>query len=184
MAYFRCMGNGGSTPTVNTIERLCKCSENSSSSRDTDHQHIAYFGDGVGTITQDTNYSEYLSYDSTTKKFTVLKNFVALIIPWTFNYSTASSTYSHGEFYVNDIKVLNWESSTRTQGYFEGRCLTRALVAGDTFYCYTPVSDGYPEQNLKVYNLNTSTDSASVLNEAFDLYSGYYTHLNGGRVSS
>lgn len=183
MAYFRCMGNGGST--IAGIEKLCECSENSiPDTYDTDSIHIANFGGIHGTITEGDSYNDYLSYDSDTRKFTVLKNFVALIIPWTFNYDTASATYSHGEFYINDIRVLNWESSTKTQGYFEGRCLTRALVAGDTFYCYTPVSDGYPEQNLKVYNLNTSTDSASVLNEAFDLYSGYDTHLTGGRVSS
>ena len=183
MAYYRCMGNGGGTPTVEAVEKLCECSENSEKNvHDTDNQHIADFGGTYGTITQGTNYSEYLSYDSTTHKFTVLKDFVALFIPWTFNYWSSGSSYSHGEFYVNNTKVLEWSSSTMTQGYFEGRCLTESLEVGDTFYVYTPASDGYPEQNLKVYNLHTSTDSVAVLNEAFTLYSGYDTRLTGGRV--
>lgn len=148
MAYFRCMGNGSGGVS---LERLFVASENSSSARDTDHTHIAYFDDTYGTIDEDTNFSEYLTYNHTTKKFEVLKDFYAVIVPWTYNYAQAQSSNSKGELYINDNRVENWTTGTTTKGYFKGTPKHISLVAGDTFYLYTPVSDGYPEQNLKVY---------------------------------
>lgn len=182
MAYFRCMGNGGN-PTPPSIERLCYCSENSSdSSRSTDHTHIAYFDDGTGTITEDTNYSEYLSYDSTTGKFTVLKSFYALLMPWTHNYNTASSTYSHGELYINDVSVDSWIVDYVGSNHFKGVSCPVLLNQGDTFYVYTPMSDGYPEQNLKVYNIG-SASNITAFDELFTMYeyngTAYKAYIEG-----
>lgn len=170
MPFFRCMGNGtGGGAQSPSIERLCYCSENSSSSRNTDHQHIAYFDDGTGTITEDTNYSEYLSYDSTTGKFTVLKSFYALLMPWTYNYMSASSTYSHGDLYINDVKADGWSVDYTGADHFRGISYPVSLSQGDTFYVYTPMSDGYPEQNLKVYNIG-SNENIGVFDELFTMY--------------
>lgn len=143
-----------------TVERLCVASENSVHDvYDTDNTHIADFGGTYGTITQDTNYSTYLSYDSTTHKFTVLQGFTAYIIPWTYEYSTASSSYAHGEFYINDTKQSEWVVDYKPEGYYAGAPLVHTFSANDTFYVYTPVSDGFPEQNLKVYKIDSSLAS-------------------------
>lgn len=179
MAYFRCMGNGSGVPTEAKIERLCSASENSTpDTRSTDHTHIAYFDDGVGTITEDANYNEYLYYD--TGKFTVLKDFVAFLVPWTYNYNTASGTNSTGALYINNTKVREWTvQESKTAGYYEGKTFAVALETGDTFYVYTPSGNGYPQQNLKVYNMNVSADSVPILNDMFNWYSTGTFHLEG-----
>lgn len=167
------VSGGGSA----TVERLCVASENSvHDTYDTDNVHIADFGGTYGTITQDTNYSTYLSYDSTTKKFTVLQGFTALVIPWTYEYYTAGGTYAHGEFYINDTKQSEWIVDYKPEGYFAGAPLVHTFSANDTFYVYTPVSDGYPEQNLKVYKIDSSFST---------LFNGMFTFKNAdGGVGS
>ena len=155
-------GGGGS------IERLFSASENSSSTRHTDHTHKAYFDDGTGTITEDANYSSYLSFDNTTNEFEVLQGFTALIIPWTYEYSSASNTYAHGEFYINGTSVSNWMVDYRGEGYFLGTSLIHTFNQGDTFYSYTPSGDGYPEQNLKVYKIDLA--SASLFTDMFTFH--------------
>lgn len=156
-------GGGGAS-----IERLFSASENSSSVRHTDHAHKAYFDDGVGTITEDSNYSNYLSYDNSTNEFEVLQGFTALIIPWTYEYSSASGSYPHGEFYINGTSVSNWRVDYKPQGYFLGTPLIHTFNQGDTFYSYTPSGDGYPEQNLKVYKIDSA--SASLFTDMFTFH--------------
>ena len=152
---------GGGTSEAE-IERLC---------------YIVYVGRDaqeiptISTATYDDKFSNYLSYDPTTKKFTVLQDFNALILPWTYNYDTASSTYSHGEFYINDTLVDSWDVDYTGQRYYRGKPLVTQLHSGDTFYNYTPMSDGYPQQNLKVYKLG----SQSAINTITDLFTFYNT---------
>lgn len=150
---------GGVTPEAD-IERLC---------------YIVYVGRDreeiptISTQTLDDKFSEYLSYSSTTKKFAVLKDFNALIVPWTYNYDTAASTYSHGEFYINDTVVDSWDVDYTGERYFRGKPLVVQLHAGDTFYNYTPMSDGYPQQNLKIYKLG-SQDAIDTITDLFTFY--------------
>lgn len=160
--------DGYSQVTVNVsggggagIELLFTASENSvyGETRNTDHTHIAYFDDGTGTITPGANYSNYLSYDSSSGLFTVAQGFTALIIPWVYNYNTASSSYSHGAFYINNTEETAWMVDYRGQGYYAGAPLVHTFDANDTFYYYTPVSDGWPEANLKVYKIDSSLSS-------------------------
>ena len=138
------LGGGGAVEPE--IERLC---------------YIVYVGrdtEEIPTIsvpTYDDNFSEYLSYDISTKKFTVLQNFTALIVPWTYNYNNAASTYSHGEFYINDVVASSWDVDYTGERYFRGKTLVHSFSQGDTFYNYTPSSDGYPQQNLKIYKLGS-----------------------------
>lgn len=151
--YFAGGVNGGSptppTPTEAAIERLC------------DVVYVGHDAEEYPVIdtddsTFDENYDEYLSYDSTTKKFTVLQEFTALLIPWTFNYDTASGSYSHGEFYINDTKVKEWRTDYKSVNYYAGVSLVHSFSEDDTFYNYTPASDGYPQQMLKVYKIDSS----------------------------
>lgn len=156
-------GGGGAS-----IERLFSASENSSSARHTDHTHKAYFDDGTGIITEDSNYSNYLSYDNSANEFEVLQGFTALIIPWTYEYQSASGSYPHGEFYINGTMVSNWMVDYRAQGYFLGTSLVHTFNQGDTFYSYTPSGDGYPEQNLKLYKIDSA--SASLFTDMFTFH--------------
>lgn len=144
-----------------SCERLFVASENSSTSRNTDHTHIAYYDDTYGTITEDEDFGDYLSYNSSTKKFEVLQEFDALFIPWTYNYRSASSTYSSGSLYINNTEMANWQvGQSRSVGYFRGLPVVAHLEQGDTFYSYTPSSNGFPEQNLKVYKVDSSFSDA------------------------
>ena len=119
----------------------------------------------VDNIDEGEKYADYLSYDSTTKKFTVLKNFDAIVTPWVNSYRTASSTRASGEFYINDIKVKEYVCESTAEGTKAGAPFAHSFHKNDTFYNYTPSSDGYPQQMLKVYKLEGIT--ASELNGAF-----------------
>lgn len=162
----------------NAIERLFYATENSSNARNTDRTHIAYYGDGIGTITEDAKYDDYLSYDATTGKFTVLQDFYALFIPWTYNYKSASGSYSNGTLYINDTEVASWQvGQSRSVGYFRGLPVIRELQAGDTFYSYTPSSNGYPEQNLKVYLIDETFAESFI--DAMTIYPNLLSYVSG-----
>jgi hypothetical protein len=153
---------GGVTPEAD-IERLCYIVY---VRRDTEEIPT------ISTQTLDDKFSDYLQYDPTTKKFTVLQDFNALIVPWTYNYDTASSTYSHGEFYINETVVSSWTVDYTGERYYRGKPLVTQLHSGDTFYNYTPMSDGYPQQNLKIYKLG-SQDAIDTITDLFTFYNMY-----------
>lgn len=162
---------GGGT-VEDAIKRLC---------------HIVYIGNDSAEIpaidststTYDADFSSYLSYNSTTKKFTVLQGFSAVIIPWTYNYDSALSSYSQGELYINDTKITDWTLDYLSQGYYKGELLLHTFSQGDTFYNYTPSGDGYPQQNLKVYRL-TSQDVVTSVTEMFTFYNALGTTIIKG----
>lgn len=172
------MGNGSGGGSSEPAEILFSASENSSSVRHTDKKHIAYFDDGIGTITEGTNYSEYLSYDNQTGKFNVLKAFSALVMPFTYNYQSASSTHSRGEFYINDAKVEDWQVNYTGSEYYAGRIFAHTFAIGDTFYQYTPVSDGYPEQRLAILKVDSSLVQG--FTDLLDLLPVRATYWEGG----
>lgn len=142
--------NLGGVPA--SIERLC---------------YINYVGNDdeeIPTInpidtTYDSDYSEFLSYDSITKKFTVLKAFDALFVPWVYQYTEASSTRSRGQLFVNNTQLVDFQCGNTYEGTTAGKACGASLQAGDTFYSYTPSSDGYPQQRLKVYKVDGLTGS-------------------------
>jgi len=137
------------TPTEAGIERLCDIVYEG-------HDREEYPILDTSESTFDENYDEYLSYDSTTRKFTVVKSFSALLIPWTYNYDTASGSYSHGEFYINDTKEKEWRTDYKTVGYYAGVSVVHSFSQGDTFNNYTPSSAGYPQQMLKVFKIDST----------------------------
>lgn len=116
----------------------------------------------IETLDQGTNYSNYLSYDATTGKFTVLEDFEGLFVPYVYQYSTPSGSYAEGEFYYNitpeDVTVwqeyLSYVVPYRAAGSISGMPFVKSAKAGDYFIPYTPSSNGYPQQMLKVYKLD------------------------------
>lgn len=141
------MGGGGSAVSY---ERLC---------------YAVYVGDDVEelptmqTLTQDSNFSEYLSYSSSTGKFTVLKDFDAFFVPWVYQFSTPSGSYANGELYINDVVAARYQVAFRQFGVKAGYPVIRSMKANDTFYNYTPASDGFPQQMLKVYMIKGASAS-------------------------
>ncbi len=149
---------------------------------------LLYRGEAVGHDAQEvvdysanetrgSNFSSYLSYNNSI--FTVLQDFTALIVPWTYNYLTASGTYSHGEIYVNNNLVKAWELEYKGAGYYRGIPFIQYFRTNDTMYGYTPSSAGFPQQNIKIYKLR-DYDTADLLESLFEFYyeachlSGYY----------
>lgn len=143
MAYYRCIGSGGSPqPQPSEAVRLC---------------YVEYVMNDrveiptIDTIDTSSSYSSYLSYDSNTKKFTVLQPFKAIITAWVEQQSNASSK-AKGSFYINNTNViLPFETPTANAGSKNGATKCFNLSQGDTFYSYTPSTNGWPEQRLKVY---------------------------------
>ena len=124
----------------------------------------------MGTLTEDTNYSEYLSYSSSTGKFTVLADFDAFVVPYVYQYRTPSGSYANGAFYINDTVVKEYQVAFRQSGVTAGYPVVRHMTANDTFYSYTPASDGYPQQMLKVYKINgASSDYISALQSMIEM---------------
>lgn len=153
MAYYRCIGGGSPQPQPQPSEAVRLC-------------YVEYaMNDSVEIPTIDTidtssSYSSYLSYDSTTKKFTVLQPFTALITAWVEQKKNANNK-PKGEFYLNNVCVIGpFEAPLNTAGSKGGDTKCFNLSQGDTFYSYTPSNHGWPEQRLKVYktDLSNATD--------------------------
>lgn len=104
-------------------------------------------------LTESFHFGDYLSYSSSTGKFTVLQDFDAFILPYVFQYLTPSGSYANGAFYINDTLVIDFAVAYRRYGVKAGYPVITQLHQGDTFYSYTPASDGYPQQMLKVYRM-------------------------------
>ena len=113
----------------------------------------------ASSITQGAKYSQYVSYDSTTKKFTVLQDFTAIIIAWVYTYQTYESSRSDGALYINNSQVIQYEANGTAAGSTGGVYLARNFKQNDTFNVYTPTRDGYPQQNLKIYLLADIPDN-------------------------
>lgn len=141
--YNKFGGVGGFSPIP--TERLC---------------YVEYVGKDtkeiptIQTIDYGDNYSTYLSYSSSTKKFTVLQSFYAYVTPWVYTYKTAQQTASPGQFFINTTMKANFSTPTKYAGSIGGASFIYEFSAGDTFYNYTPNSDGYPQQHLKVYKVS------------------------------
>lgn len=105
----------------------------------------------ISTLDSGENYDTYLSYNTTTKEFTVLQDFTAIITAWVEQYQNAGSR-SQGAFYINNVSVMGlFVTPESTGGSKAGDIDFYNLHAGDTFYSYTPSSNGWPQQHLKVY---------------------------------
>lgn len=111
----------------------------------------------VDSLEDYNDYSSYLSFDTTTRKFTVLQSFTAIFTGWVRNYALASSSYSKGQIILNNNMIANYTVNSKTVDVKAGTTLTVPLSQGDEFWVYTPNDDGYPEQHLKVYKTDYLT---------------------------
>lgn len=102
------------------------------------------------SLDEDTNFSAYLSYDTTTKKFTVLKAFSAMVTGWVYQFQNASS-YGTGQFIVNDSVKMNYQVPSTSAGSKNGNTGVFDFAVGDTFWAYQNTSNGWPQQFLKAY---------------------------------
>lgn len=112
----------------------------------------------ISNIDQGANYSTYLSYDSTTKKFTVLQNFTGVVIAWVYAYRAYEASRPDGSFYVNNTQMLSYTATGNAAGSTGGRSGIYNFKQGDTFWMYTPTRRGYPQQNCKVYLVSELDD--------------------------
>ena len=123
------------------------------------------------TLNTSADYGKYLSYDHTTKEFTVIAPFKAIITAWVYQYRSPNQTTSEGEFYYNGTKIgKKYKCGSKNLGDTAG--LTRAIEvsAGDTFYVYTPSTNGYPQQRIKIYLCNDDAFTTfNTYDEAFSL---------------
>lgn len=109
-----------------------------------------YVGVNSFNLTTYADYSNYLSYDTTTNKFTVLADFTGVFRCWVENYQS-SGTAPRGKLFYNDTEVLYWEASGTTQGATGGNVVKIDCSVGDTFYVTTPTDNGWAKQYIKVY---------------------------------
>ena len=114
--------------------------------QNTDH----YVGVNSFDLTTYNDYSNYLSYDATTSKFTVLADFIGFFRCWVENYQS-SGTVPRGKLYYNDTEVLYWEANGTSQGATGGNDIEIECKAGDTFYVTTPSDNGWAKQYINVY---------------------------------
>lgn len=153
MTWYRCEG----VKSTSAYERLC---------------FVDYIGldtpqiPTINTIDTASDYASYLSYDNTSKKFTVLQSFTAVITAWVTPYRDGGSN-SNGAFYVNNTKIMNFYSPSG-MGNTGGDSKVVPLNQGDTFYSYTTSDSGWPKQMLKVYRINgiTSSEASGIVSFA------------------
>ena len=112
----------------------------------------------ISSLVQGTNYSSYVSYSTSTKKFTALQDFTAVIIGWVYTCQTYEASYSQGAFIVNNKRLATYTATGKTQGSTGGAYMVYNFKQGDEFYPYTPSTDGYPRQNCKVYLVSDLDD--------------------------
>lgn len=161
MAYFRCMGNGGGASGL-AFEKLCEATFVGNDAEE--HPTLDILDTGA-------DYSNYLSYDSSTGKFTVLADVDILIVPYTYQYQTPSGSRAEGEFYYNKDpesssqwqEYLTYNVPYRASGSTAGYPVVKNAKTGDYFLVYTPSSNGYPQQMLKVYKLDGSAEDIELL---------------------
>lgn len=115
-----------------------------------------YVGTAIPLLTLDegTDYSNYLSYNTTTKEFTVLQDFDGFIVLETYNYKSASSN-PQGQLLLNDKIVLynNWRNNDlarANQGRLQGG-QNFSLKTGDRISPYNPSNNGNALENIYIY---------------------------------
>lgn len=141
MTWYRC-GGGASGGSAAVLSELCclTCVGNAWAEIPT-MQNLAQYND----------YAAYLSYNTSTKKFDVIKDVTVFVTGWVRSYDRASSTYSEGRTCVNGVEKLSYQVDTVVTGDTAGQTGIFSLKAGDTIYPYTPNRNGYPQQFLKIY---------------------------------
>ena len=155
MTWYRC-GGGSDGGTVDISELCYFVGQAGTNVEIVWKQSLATYND----------YSQYLNYNTSTRKFEVLKDFTAIITGWVRNYDRASSTYSAGKIYVNSTAKLSYQVAFLFTDVKAGQSGLFSLKTGDTIYAYTPSSNGYPQQYLKIYKLEPLLDISDAMSTA------------------
>lgn len=130
------------------------------------------------TVTQYTDYADYLTYDSTNNQFEVLQDFEAILVPWVYCYQTASGRPQMGvkindEWIARAIYAENEVGSaggmaftmndyvSANQTYFPNNPVFNGirmkLSQGDTISLQKYTDTGWTRFNIKIYKLCGST---------------------------
>lgn len=99
------------------------------------------------------DYADYLSYDTSSRKFKALQDFTAVMTGWVYQYSVPRSSYSYGRIYKSGAILASYNTTTLNLGDRAGMTIIVDAKANDLIYPYTPSNDGYPQQHLKIYKL-------------------------------
>ena len=189
MAYFRCMGNGSGGESGLTVEYLAyaNCPTDDGSS-------------GINkplTVTEYTEYEDYLTYDSVNNQFEVLQDFEAILVPWVYCYQKAGgrpqmglkindnwiarAIYAENEvgsvggiaFTINDYVTAN-------QAYFPNNPIFNGirikLSQGDTISLQKYSDTGWTNFNLKIYKLSGSTTAIDNFMDSINTLSNTSTY--------
>lgn len=141
MAWFECTGGGGSVIQANPQELFCLTCVGNDTEEIPQVDNLAIYGD----------FADYLVFNTTTRKFEVIQDFTAILVPWVYSYRAASGSYSKGNLIINDTVISAYVVSSRQMGEKAGDMVLVELEVGDEFWVYTPNSDGYPQQFIKGY---------------------------------
>ena len=130
------------------------------------------------TVTQYTDYEDYLTYDSTNNQFEVLQDFEAIIVPWVYCYQQAGGRPQMGvkindEWIARAIYAENEVGATggiaftmndyisANQAYFPNNPVFNGirmkLSQGDTISLQKYSDTGWTRFNIKIYKLCGST---------------------------
>jgi hypothetical protein len=115
----------------------------------------------MASLPKYNDYADYLSYNTSTRKFEVLKDFTAILTGWVRSYDRSSSTYSEGRTRINDVDKLSYQVDNVRVDSKAGKTGIFTLKTGDTVYPYTPSRNGYPEQHLKIYMVKPAIEITS-----------------------
>ena len=125
------------------------------------------------TVTQYTEYEEYLTYDSTNNQFEVLKDFEAIIVPWVRCSKTAGGRPQMGlkindswivrsMFAENEVNAVGgigftvddyMTSQTKFANIPEFNGIRMKLSQGDTISLQKYNDTGWTDFNIKIYKL-------------------------------
>ena len=118
----------------------------------------------IDTITEkDDDYSEYLSYNSTSKEFTVLKSFTGIITAWVLNGFTSTSE-AIMRLQINNVQKAIFRTST-SAGSIGGETLVNEFNVGDTIRLVNSNNQGWGFGKLKIYSVADGATNITGLSE-------------------
>lgn len=161
-------GGGGSTQ--NAIYYKGKSYSGGGSGNNDTYKYLCYGEQNVsqdnwviGTIPLDVindhsdDYDQYLSYDSSTKEFTVLKAFGGIITAWVYNgYLSTSDPVMRLQ--INHVQVASWSTNgSRGAGAKNGVEYVANFSIGDTIRLVNSDNQGWGFGRIKIYWLDDDT---------------------------
>lgn len=117
----------GGDPTPMTLSKIVSAIQPLSSSSPSS----AYIWNSNAPLDVTEVISGYLSYDSSTKKFTVLQDFVATLVPWVKCYYSSTSG-NYGKLMINNQAIVGFTPQSTQADNLASAVVPWLLKAGDT----------------------------------------------------